>query len=199
MIGIFGGVGSGKSIAADYLKSSYNAYVIKADEIAHRLYRKRQNGYKAIIRICGKNILDEDGNINREKLAGLLYNDQRLLNEVNASIHPMVYSKVSELIENCKKEGHHRLIVYEAALLPDGRLEFIDESWNIYTPAEIRAQRLRNDRSYTDERIREIMSQQPDDEEYRQYCDMIVINDGEVGKMERQIDEIIEYSKRKQR
>lgn len=199
VIGILGGVGSGKTIVTDYLKNKYKAYVIRADEIAHRLYKKGQPGYQAIIRICGKSVLDENRQIDRRKLGNIIYNNPEKPGEVNSAIHPMVYRKTAELIREYDRIHHHRLVVYEAALIPYSCPDIADEFWYIYTPADIRAQRLHNDRGYDFERISDIIGIQPSDEEYREFCDRIIINDGTFEKLEEQIDEIIKYSKRKQR
>lgn len=196
VIGIFGGVGSGKSEASQYLKKKYKAYVIQADEIAHRLYKKGQPGYKAVLRICGKSILDIDKQIDRGKLSELLYNNPLLLSEVNHSIHPMVYKKTSVLIDAYRKKHYNGLIVYEAALLPSCKEHFIDEYWYIYTPEEIRVQRLKETRGYSDDKIKEIMRNQPSEDEYRSVSDYIIVNDEDLHKMEEQIDEIIKHSKR---
>ena len=199
VIGIFGGVGSGKSIAAGYLKNKYKAYIIQADDIAHRLYKKGQNGYKAIIRICGKSILDDNKEIDRKKLAELLFSNPELLIEVNSAIHPMVYKKTATMIDEYKKNHNHGLIVYEAAILPDSSIRFWDESWYVYTPSEERVRRLKNDRGYSESKIANIMNNQPSDEEYRDFCDKVIVNDKDIKKLEEQIDEIVKYSQRQQR
>ncbi|MDO4938654.1 MAG: dephospho-CoA kinase [Lachnospiraceae bacterium] len=199
VIGIFGGVGSGKSLATEYLKTEYHAYVIHADDIAHRLYRKGQPGYKAVIRICKKSILDADGEIDRNKLANLLYSDRELIKKINAAIHPLVYKKTDEMILNYKKNHNNGLIAYEAAVISGIRAGFIDESWYIYTPKDERRKRLADTRGYSIKRIDEIMSNQPDDDEYREFCDKVIVNDGNIEKMEEQIDEIIKHSQWQQR
>ena len=196
VIGIFGGVGSGKSIAAGYLKNKYKAYIIQADDIAHRLYKKGQPGYKAVIRICGKSVLDDNREISRGKLASLLYQNPQLLSEINKSIHPMVYRKTMDLITEYKRRHKKGLIVYEAAIIPNNTVKFIDEYWYVYTPREIRVKRLKDTRGYTDDRIKEIMKNQPTEADYRAVADEVLVNDGNLAKMKEQIDEIIKHSER---
>ena len=199
VIGILGGVGSGKSEATAYLESEYKAYALKADELAHRLYRKGQPGYKAVLRICGKTVLDTDKQIDRRKLASLLYQNPDLLSQINNSIHPMVYKNTSQMIYEYKKRHLNGLVVYEAAIIPSKKENFIDEIWYIYTPEEIRIQRLKDTRGYSDSRIKEIMNSQPDETEYKAVSDRIIINDSSLDKLKEQIDEIIKHSERQQR
>lgn len=194
VIGIFGGVGSGKSEASKYLKRKYNAYLIQADEMAHRLYKTGQPGYKAVIRICGKKILDVNRHIDRAKLSEMLYNDPQLLSEINASIHPMVYRKTSGLISEYKKRHYTGMIIYEAALLPSDKAEFLDKKWYIYTPLDIRIQRLKDTRGYSEEKSLSIIRNQPSEAEYKEFCDYVIFNDNDLKKMEEQIDEIIKHS-----
>ena len=196
VIGVLGGVGSGKSEAVKYLELKYNAYTIKADELAHRLYKKGQPGYKAVIRICGKPVLDDNREISRGKLASLLYQNPQLLSEINKSIHPMVYRKTMDLITEYKRRHKKGLIVYEAAIIPNNTVKYIDEYWYVYTPREIRVKRLKDTRGYTDDRIKEIMKNQPTEADYRAVADEVLVNDGNLAKMKEQIDEIIKHSER---
>lgn len=196
VIGVLGGVGSGKSEAVKYLESKYKTYTIKADDLAHRLYKKGQPGYKAIIRICGKSVLDDNREINRSKLSSLLYQNPQLLSEVNKSIHPMVYRKTVDLIAEYKRRHKKGLITYEAAIIPDNTVKFIDEYWYVYTPQELRFKRLKDTRGYTDDRIKEIMKNQPTEADYRAVADEVLVNDGNLAKMKEQIDEIIKHSER---
>ncbi|MBQ0146206.1 MAG: dephospho-CoA kinase [Lachnospiraceae bacterium] len=199
VIGIFGGVGSGKSIVTEYLHNKYNAYVIKADDVAKNLYRRGRHGYKAVIRIVGKSVLDEQLEINRPKLADILYSDPGKLKQINNAIHPMVYRKTIELIDSYKKTHTHGLVVYEAALISDRIPEFIDEFWYIYSPSSVRSERLRNDRGYTQDRINEIMNSQPSEDEYKSFCNITIENTGSFSDLEEKTDEIIKHSQRQQR
>ena len=199
VIGILGGVGSGKSEAVNYLQNKYHAYVIKADEVAHRLYNKGRQGYKAVIRCCGKSVLDDNRCIDRVKLAAMLYSDTELLSRVNASIHPMVYLKTEELISAYKKTHSKGLIVYEAALISKPMPDFLDEIWYIHSNENIRKSRLKEYRGYTDSRIEEIITNQPGFDEYKDISNVILENNGTLKDLEQSIDEIFKYSQWKQR
>jgi len=199
VIALHGGAGSGKSYVADLLKKKHNAYVIKADEVAHRLYKRNQPGYKAIIRICGKGVLDENKDIDRKKLGELLYKNPILLSEVNHSIHPMVYAKTVEAINAYKKSHKKGLVVFEAALLPERPLEFIDEKICVSSSEAARAARMKETRNYTDEKISSILLNQPSDDEYRYFCDYTIENNGTLKVLEDRTDEAIKYCQRQQR
>ena len=199
VIGIIGGVGSGKSLAVDYMKNNYKAYIIKADDVARKLYRKGSNGYKAVTRICGREILDKNCNINRKKLADILYNDESVRVKINNAIHPIVYAKIHELINIYSRKYPLGFIVYEAALLPDDIYSICDEVWYVFANEDVRIERLIKYRHYDRKLCEQIISSQPSSEDYENVCSHIIENNTSPEEMEDRIDEIIKYSQWKQR
>jgi len=197
VIGLYGGAGSGKSEAARYLKEKYGAYIIKADELGHRLYSKNQPGYNAIVRICGKGVLDADRQINYPKLADTLFKEPSLLHQVNKAIHPMVYAKTRELISAYKTRKKRGMIFFEAALLPDRDLDFIDENWYIHSDISDRSERMIKTRDYSESKISSVISNQPAEERYRAFCDYVVENNQTIKELEENIDEAVKHCQRK--
>lgn len=186
VIGIYGGVGSGKSVVLQYLKERYGAMVIGMDETAHALYEKGKEGYAAVLSLLGTGVLNEDETLNRRKMADLLYNNPDLLKTLNARIHPLVYREVEQRIREALPGS--TLIAVETALPSLDRSDSIDEIWYVYTPKELRAERLKKNRGYTDERIREIMEQQPEERDYAALSDWILENTGEPEMLFEKID-----------
>jgi len=199
VIGLYGGAGSGKSEAARYLREKYGAYIIKADDIGHRLYRKNRPGYKAVVRLCGKKILDDNGQIDRSRLSQMLFTDNQLLMRVNECIHPMVYARTRQLVSDYSQKHKRGLVFFEAALLPDRPLDFIDENWYIHSDRSERSVRMYVTRNYSQEKISALISNQPSDAEYRLYCDTVIENNGTIKELEDNIDEALKYCKRQQR
>ena len=198
-IAIFGGVGSGKSTVLNILKAKYKAKVYEADKLAHVLYRKNQPGYKAIKRICGWSVFDEDREIDRRKLAALLFSDDEKLAQVNHTIHAMVWAKTRELMDAYEKQHPGSLVIVEAALLPERSLEYFDCIWYVYTDKNVRIERLKRDRGYSDEKIASIMAAQPSEEEYRAAADHVIDNSLDIKLLEANIDEVVNDCQRKQR
>lgn len=191
VIAVYGGVGSGKSEALGILKNKYKAYVIQADKVAHSLYRKHQPGYDAVIRICGKNLVTENPQIDRKLLGQFLAQHPEKLKEINQAIHPMVYIKTRQLIENYKKNHKRGLIIYEAALLPKERPDYIDEVWYIKSDEKIRRERLRKFRGYDDRKIDSIIKNQPSEADFENASDRIILNNENLKELEEKIDEAL--------
>ncbi len=200
-IAIFGGVGSGKSTVLDILRNKYRARVYEADELAHVLYRRGQPGYKAIRRICGKDALDARGEIDRGRLAELLFADADMLKRVNRAIHAMVWAKTIELMDANEKRHPGGLTVIEAALLPENEelLEYFDSIWYVYTDKKVRTERLMRDRGYSSEKVAAVMAAQPTDEQYRRAADIVIDNSRDIGLLEADIDEAVNHCQRQQR
>ncbi len=115
VIGILGGIGSGKStIAAEFAK--LGCKVIDADRIAHELLQELPVREK-VVSLFGQAVLDSSGKIDREKLAEAAFVDHKMLTSLNRIIHPLVLQRTQELIEQYKSQNQVKAIVLDMPLL----------------------------------------------------------------------------------
>lgn len=191
VIGVFGGMGSGKSLILQILEQDFQAYILEADKIAHELYQVGEEGYIRVLSLLGNQVLDVDKSLNRKKMAKLLFQDATILKKVNQQIHPLVWERIQKKVKQIKEESKQKKwIAIESALLPG--LEYMDifqKKWYIYASLEERYQRLIQTRGYTKEYINRIIKYQPTEQEYRMFADSIIINDGEKEYLYKQIRE----------
>ncbi len=193
IIGITGGVGCGKSEVIRYIMKNYNCFVIFADDVAKQLQQKGNLCYDRIVGLLGKQILSEDGEIDKGKMAARIFADETLLDKVNAIIHPAVYDYVSEKIAEYKKKNEIDFFIIEAALLIEcGYGKIVDEMWYVYTADEIRRERLKQTRGYSDEKISQIFSSQLSYEEFRNASSFMIDNNDRVENTQKQIDNKLE-------
>lgn len=189
-IGITGGVGAGKSAVLDYLNEDKRYMVLLADEVAHDLM---EPGTKCYDRLK-KEFLEEDiylpaGGFDRNKLAQVIFSDDDKRKRLNEIVHPSVKEFVIETVEKAQKEGIVSIVFFEAALLIEERYyEICDELWYIYTSEDNRRKRLKENRGYTDEKIDNIFDSQLKDEQFRQYCQVIIDNNGSIYDTRKQVD-----------
>ena len=94
IIGIVGGVGCGKSTVLTYLKEKYNAYIIEADKVAKEIMEKGNEVYNKVIREFPES-LDKDDNIDRKKLAEIVFNDAKKLETLNNITHPGTIKEIT--------------------------------------------------------------------------------------------------------
>lgn len=177
IIGITGGIGTGKSTVLNLLKQEYNAYIVEADRLAHELMRPGEAAYHQITDIFGTDILSTDGTIDRNRLGTIVFRDAEALRKLNAVIHPAVKQHILQDIEAKKKEGNAQYYVIEAALLiEDGYKTICDELWYIYTEREERIRRLIAGRGGSREKWEHVIGNQSSDDYYRMNCDYVVDN-----------------------
>lgn len=189
VIGITGGVGSGKSALLNYIARNYNCKIILADEVAHRVKEPGQPCYKKLIELMSSDILNEDGTIHKGRMAAKIFESEELLEKVNRIIHPAVKEVILNEIADARNKKILDFLFLEAALLiEDGYLNIVDEMWYIYAREEVRRMRLKSSRNYSDEKIDAIMKSQLTEEEFRKHCIVTIDNSEGLKEACRQID-----------
>jgi dephospho-CoA kinase len=191
VLGITGGVGSGKSKVLSYLEKTYGAVICELDVVAKNLQKKGEDCYWKIIHVFGNGITNEDGELDRMKIASIVFHDsekRRMLNEI---VHPEVKKWVEQdIIE--KEEKGVPLYVIEAALLPEAGYEDIcGEMWYIYTEESVRRERLKHSRGYSDDIISRMIESQSPESVFREACHVVIDNSGTFENTKKQIGEKI--------
>ncbi len=192
-IGITGGIGAGKSEILSYIRRHYPCEIYLADEVAHEVKLSGTECYRALVSLLGQDVVGGDGEIDKGRMAEKIFADTLLLEQVNGIIHPAVKHYLLERLDNARKQREVELFFVEAALLIEGGYgELVDELWYIYADEEIRRQRLRESRGYSEEKIDNIMSKQLSEEKFRENCNFVIDNSGSLEDSYRQIDKKLE-------
>ena len=186
VLGITGGVGSGKSQVLAYLESEYQAVVCQMDEVAKQLQKKGTPCYRQILRQFGTEIAGPDGEIDRVRLGTAGFSDAGKLRLLNGIVHPAVLEWVRRDIEDKASRGV-KLYVVEAALLPDVGAGLCDELWYVYAPEKVRYRRLRDSRGYSEEKTARMIESQPSENRFRQVCTAVIDNSGTFEDTKKQI------------
>ena len=190
IIGITGGIGSGKSKVLDILSDKYGAYIVEADKIAYTLMQPGYETYDKIISCFGDDIKDpETLLIDRSKLAKIVMNDRESLNKLNSIVHPDVKSYINKDIADKRENGEEYYIIEAALLIQDNYQLICDEIWSVLTDKELRISRLMNNRGFSREKALDFMKNQPDDDYYSENSDRIIYNNGDVSDLIKSIDE----------
>ncbi len=190
VIGLTGGVGSGKTVVAHKLAEITGAQVLLADELGHLVMEKGEKGYQEIIQTFGAEILDEQGRISREALAGIVFAEEGKLQKLNQIIHPAVKEYIRDYIEEHRAE-EGVLVLETAIMFETGCDALCDEVWYVYVPEEIRMERLAKNRGYSREKSRSIMKQQLLEQEFRSRCKRVVCNDGNLEMLGQNLRQLI--------
>ncbi|MFI3212813.1 MAG: dephospho-CoA kinase [Eubacteriales bacterium] len=191
-IGITGGVGAGKSQVLQYVKDSFCAKIIMADEVAHLVKEPGKVCYVQLCELLGNEILYQDGKIDKGLMAEKIFANKDLLSKVNDIIHPAVKNYIVEQIAIEKEKNEIEFLFIEAALLIEsGYVQIVDELWYIYADRKVRQTRLQESRNYSIEKIEQIMAKQLSEEEYRRHCRVVIDNSGLITETYRQIEEVL--------
>ena len=188
VIGVTGGVGSGKSAVLNYIEAHFDARIIKADDVGHLLMMPGQVCYEPVIQLFGEWIVKEDGSLDRETISKIVFEKKEILEKLNAIIHPAVRKYILREIERSKKEKTEFFFIEAALLIEEKYDEICDELWYIYCEKEVRMERLRHNRGYSDKKIEQMLKNQLSDEEFESKCDFQLYNSEDVAHTYLQIE-----------
>lgn len=193
IIGITGGVGAGKSEILSFIRKNYACEIYLADEVAHKIKEKGQPCYFRLVELLGKDVLDEEGQINKGRMASIIFADENILHQVNEIIHPGVQEYILDRMKEASLKPEIQYFFIEAALLIEAGYEkFLDELWYIHADKEVRRKRLQENRGYSQEKIEQIMSSQLSEEVFLQHCDFVIDNSGKIEDSYKQIRKRLE-------
>ena len=177
VIGITGGVGCGKSAILSELEKNLNCVVLRADEAAMELEKKGGVCYFSLVDLLGEDVLSQDGEIDRIKMASLVFDNDDLLKKVNDIVHPAVKEYILDRIKYYEDCGNVDFFFLEAALLIEcGYNSIVDQMWYIFANKEVRIKRLKESRNYSEQKIDAIMNSQLSEEEFRANSDFVIDN-----------------------
>ncbi len=192
VIGITGGIGSGKSRVLSFLEERFGAIVCQADRVAWELQEPGEKCYLAITAHFGTGILHADGTLDRASLGQIVFSKEEELLALNEIMHPEVKRSIRKRIEEEEKKGTTLFVLEAALLIEEDYGEICDELWYIYTSEPIRRQRLKESRGYSDAKINAIMASQLSEEVFRRECKRVIDNSGRFEETCAQIEEAIE-------
>ena len=188
--GITGGAGTGKSEVIKMLQQNFGGCVIMSDEVARELMQKGNISYQLIVEYFGRDIFMDDGEIDRKKLADHVFNNKEALEKLNSMTHPYVKEEIRKLIAEAEASGECRFVALESAILLEcGYEDICDEFWYVYTKPEIRRQRMKETRNYSDEKVDSVMRNQQPDEVFFEQCSFVIKNNTTLSDVYAQLKE----------
>ncbi len=140
VIGLTGGIASGKSTVVRMLEEK-GAVLLSADAVGHEVYEAGRPAWQEIADAFGREVVAEDGTIDRKRLGAIAFSDPQQLQRLNAITHPRMKEMMREKLNEERARGT-RVAVLEAALLFDaGWDDLTDEVWVTVAPPEVAARR----------------------------------------------------------
>ena len=189
VIGITGGIGSGKSSVARILRVR-GIPVLDADAIAHELTAVQGETNQAIAQALGPKVLREDGSLDRPYLADLAFSNKRVLDSLSAIIHQEVIKTMEARLDQEKAKKTKVLALDVPIPVKRGFLDICDQVWTVRADQEIRLARLQQRGMDRAEALRRIEVQMTP-EEYRELADHEIENNGSFLDLEERVEALL--------
>ena len=169
-IGLTGGIASGKSTVSAMLRE-LGAHVIDADQVGHEVYEPGAPAWDQLVQAFGREIVGEDGRIDRKKLGPIVFADPARLQTLNGIVHPLMRKMMEERLEGLRQEGTTTIALIEAAILIEGGwASLVDEIWVTAVPESVALERLVGRTGLTPEQAEARIRSQMGNEERKQYA-----------------------------
>ena len=182
VIGLTGGIGSGKSTVSQFLME-LGAVIIDADKVGHEAFLPDTPAWHDVTTAFGQDIIAPSGEIDRNKLGEIVFNDPESLSRLNRIMHPRMYDMMRAQIEEHRKQGV-AVIVIEAAILIEANWQsMVDEIWVTVTPEETVIKRLKEQRGLDEEQTKARIRSQLANDERRKHADMVINNNGDLDEI----------------
>ena len=186
VIGLTGGIGTGKSEVARLLQS-LGAAVISADEVGHEAYVPDSESWREVVDTFGKEILQPSGEIDRQKLGAIVFSDPQQLEKLNAIMHPRMARMVADRIQVLRDQGASTVVVEAALLFEAGWDSLVDEVWTTDSSVELVVERLQARNGMDEKESRRRIGSQMDRAERIERSDLVVDNSSDVSALEQTV------------
>ena len=194
LIGLTGGIASGKTAAAAILRR-LGAAVIDADELSREVVQPGEEAWKEIIAAFSPAVLQQDKTLDRKKLRKLVFDDPAARKKLEAIIHPKVRALAEKKIRELEAAGNE-IIVYEVPLLFEGQLQlWLRPVILIACSTATQKQRLKQRDGLTDEQAQQHLNAQMSLEQKRRLADYVVENNGSLDDLEQQVKTVLDKIK----
>jgi len=188
IIGLTGGIGSGKSVVGRIL-AELGAHVIDTDKVGHRVYAPGSEGFTRLVETFGRDIVAADGTIDRKKLGAVVFGDADRRAALNAIVHPLIFGEIMREIAERRNAGFAGHIVLEAPILVEAKgTGMVDQIWVVAAPPDAVRTRLARDRAMTADEIQARVAAQLDDAERRRHADVVIENDGDLASLRKVVE-----------
>jgi len=196
IIGLTGGVASGKTTVSQILKEE-GAYLIDADRIARELVQPNTPAWNELKETFGNEILKEDGSLHRKRLAEKIYSSPKQRELLNRILHPRIKAEIGRRMREIGLKDPGAMVVIDAALIVElGDYLEMDKVIVVTSTEAQQIERLRDRNGMTPEEARRIIAAQIDLEEKLKVADFVIRNEGSLEETKRMVKEIFQKLKK---
>ncbi|MGH1347296.1 MAG: dephospho-CoA kinase [Nannocystales bacterium] len=189
--GLTGGIGSGKSSVAEFLED-FGVPVVSADELSRVVVTAGSEGLAEVVRAFGSDVVDERGELDRRKMASIVFREPARRQQLEAILHPRIRERFEQVLDALEKAGHP-ITVYEVPLLFEKNLQSDMKATILVTATEeTRITRVMERDQTTKTEVRDRIASQMPESLKRKRADYIIENDGSVDELRREVRFLLE-------
>jgi dephospho-CoA kinase len=188
IIGLAGGIGSGKSTIAGLL-AGLGAVIIDADKIGHEVLDTDIKAHKQVVAAFGKQILNPDGSVDRRELGKIVFADRKALSRLNRIMHPQIYRVVKAELEQYKKQGVKAVVIDAPLLIEASWATMVDSVWVVTATETSVIKRLEKTGLSRDETMLRIRSQLTESERAR-IANVVINNDYSPDELKQKVNKL---------
>ncbi len=190
IVGLTGGVASGKTAVSEVLKEE-GAYIIDADQIARELVQPHGPAWNELVRTFGEEILQEDGSIDRKKLADRVFGDPNQRKLLNQILHPLITEEMDRRTREIGQKNPKAIVVIDAPLLIEvGYHCRVDKVMVVVSTQAEQIERLKVRDGVNSEEAQRILSSQMPVEEKVKLADFVIRNEGALAEVRERAKEV---------
>jgi dephospho-CoA kinase len=187
VIGLTGGIGSGKSTVAGYM-AELGAAVIDLDKAGHEVLKSGGGVFKRVVSAFGKEIIGAGGEIDRARLADIVFRDPEALARLNRITHPAIDKIIKERIGEYGRRGVKVVVLEAAAMLEAGKAGQADEIWVTTAPEAVVLKRLGTRSGYSREESRARLGAQFSSAERIKHADVVINTDCTLDELKKRVE-----------
>jgi len=189
VIGLTGGIGSGKSTVSQFL-AELGVVILNADEVGHEAFKPDTEIWREVVAAFGRQVLTPDGNIDRKKLGEMVFGNAESLSRLNQIMHPRMYDMVKAQLEEYRQQGT-RVVVLEAPLLLEaGWTSLVDEVWVTTTSESTVLRRLKARKGLSGEQALARLRSQLSSEERVKHAKVVINTDCDLDELKSKVKEL---------
>ena len=188
IIAVTGGIGSGKSTVSNEFKK-LGAYVVDTDAISHEIMMRGYSAYDMVVAEFGNGILSDDLEIDRKRLADIVFNDKNKLETLNSIMHKEIYAELQRRIEASDSD----IVCAEIPLLFTAKCPIeIDVKVVVSASDDVRIRRVMLRDNCSADKVKERMANQLSDSEMCKLADVVIVNNGDIDLVREQVKAVFD-------
>ena len=184
ILGVTGGTGTGKSSVCEILKEQ-GAKVIDADRITKELQGKEQIVYNEMVKHFGEDILKDNRELDRKKVADIVFKDKEKLLKLNYIVHRHVAAEIKKRVQEYKEEGCDLVVLDVPIPVEEGFLDTVECIWAVVANVDLRVERVMNRMNLSEEEALMRIGAQLTNREYEDIADVVIVNEGSYEDLEK--------------